>query len=182
MVYRNGNYAAFYVREPFADCNLGPFSAPDFCYYQIMRAWKGKDRSFPFVDSHEKTYNVRDGSDWESTLKPRLRERLRKSKNMILFLSDDTIESKALKEEIEYGIGCCGLPVIVVYPGINPITFGGGLSDKAIRRWGRVPSFEGNMHQIPTLHIPMDKEALRQALSNPNYMVQTKINPGKYRL
>lgn len=48
------------------------------------------DSTFPFIDSHDKNYNVRDGSDWETTLKPRLRNRLNNSKNIILFLSSIT--------------------------------------------------------------------------------------------
>lgn len=50
----------------------------------MLRAGKGGDSSFPFTDSHDKTYNVRDNSDWETTLNPRLRERLRNSKNVVL--------------------------------------------------------------------------------------------------
>ena len=100
MAYRNGNYAAFYVDEPFGEGNLGAHSAPDFVYYHTLGAWKARDWSFPFNDSHGKNYNVRDGSDWEGTLKPRLRERLRNSKNIVLFLSSHTRQSRALKEDI----------------------------------------------------------------------------------
>ena len=116
MAYRNGNYAAFYVAEPFNASALGAHATKDFCYYNMLRAWKGKDSSFPFNDSHDKTYNVRDNSDWELTLKPRLRERLRSSKNIVLFLSSNTVSSRALREEIDYGINDQGLPVIVIYP------------------------------------------------------------------
>ena len=84
MAYRNGNYSAFYVNEPFLD-NLGAHSTRDFVYYNLLRAWKGADSTFPFIDSHDKNYNVRDGSDWEKTLKPRIRERLRNSKNICSF-------------------------------------------------------------------------------------------------
>ncbi len=68
MAYRNGNYAAFYVAEPFDSSALGANATKDFQYYNLLRAWKGSDSSFPFNDSHDKTYSVRDGSDWESTL------------------------------------------------------------------------------------------------------------------
>ena len=90
MAYRNGNYSAFYVAEPFNENNLGASSTPDFVYYNLLKAWKGADSTFPFNDSHDKTYNVRDGSDWEKTLKPRLHQRLDNSKNIILFLSSTT--------------------------------------------------------------------------------------------
>ncbi|CAM5186565.1 hypothetical protein OURE66S_01228 [Oligella ureolytica] len=102
MSVRNGNYSAFYVAEPFNPSGLGANATKDFCYYNLLQAWKGKDASFPFIDSHEKTYNVRDNSNWELTLKPRLRERLRLSKNIILFLSSSTISSRASREELDY--------------------------------------------------------------------------------
>ncbi|EWC39946.1 TIR domain-containing protein, partial [Stutzerimonas stutzeri] len=101
MAYRNGNYTAFYVAEPFHPSSLGANATKDFQYYNTLRMWKGADATFPFVDSHDKTYSVRDGSDWEYTLKPRLRERLRNSKNIILILSSITTNSRALREEID---------------------------------------------------------------------------------
>ena len=116
MAYRNGNYSAFYVSEPFNPSALGANATKDFQYYNLLRAWKGAESNFPFIDSHDKTYNVRDGSDWESTLKPRLRERLQKSKNIVFFLSSVTANSRALREEIDYGVNDQGLPVIVIYP------------------------------------------------------------------
>ena len=115
MAHRINNYSAFYVSEPFSETNLGAYSAKDFVYYNMLRAWKGKDCSFPFLDAHDTTYNVRDNSDWELTLKPRLHQRLRNSKNIILFLSENTRNSSALREESDYGINVLGLPGIVVY-------------------------------------------------------------------
>ncbi|MGN0262145.1 MAG: TIR domain-containing protein [Eggerthellaceae bacterium] len=182
MPYRNGNYAAFYVAEPFSESNLGAFAAHDFVYYMMLRAWKGRDRSFPFIDSHGKTYNVRDGSSWEATLKPRLRERLRSSKNIILFLSSETKASRALTEEIEYGVGILGLPVIVVYPGIAPIRHDGGFNDEVYSLWDRLPAFKRLMDEVPTLHIPMEKNSIEKALRSTNYMVQSKCKAGCYRL
>lgn len=96
MSYRNGNYSAFYVKEPFNESNLGANQAKDFRSYNLLRAWKASDSDFPFNDSHDKTYDVRDGSDWEKTLKPRLHKRLNNSKNIILFLSEITANSRAL--------------------------------------------------------------------------------------
>lgn len=116
MAYRNGNYSAFYVAEPFSESNLGALATRDFVYYNMLRMWKGQDGSFPFNDSHDKTYNVRYGSDWERTLKPRLHQRLDNSKNIVLFLSSVTVNSRALREEVDYGINTKGLPVIVIYP------------------------------------------------------------------
>ncbi len=182
MSYRNGNYAAFYVDEPFHESNLGAYATPDFCYYQTLRMWKGADSSFPFNDSHMKNYNVRDGSSWEYTLKPRLRDRLRNSKSIVLFLSSHTKASRALTEEMEYGIADQGLPVIVVYPGIEPIDSRGNLTHQALSLWDKLPAFRDNMHLVPTLHIPMEKGSIRIGLSSENYMVQSKTAAGRYRL
>ena len=121
MANRTGNYCAFYVAEPFNQNNLGANTAKDFCYYNLLKAWKAEDSSFPFVDSHAKTYSVRDGSDWEQTLKPRLHARLNDSANVVLFLSSNTRYSRALREEIDYAINTKNLPIIVVYPELNTI-------------------------------------------------------------
>lgn len=181
MAYRNANYAAFYVDEPFSG-NLGAYKARDFCYYQTLKMWKSEDASFPFIDAHAKTYNVRDSSSWESTLKPRLHERLLLSKNIVLFLSSHTRQSRALREELEYGMGDLGLPVIVVYPGFNPVNLCGNVSRTARDLWELAPSFRSHYLEVPTLHVPMEKAALSKALSDPDFVVQSKTIPGIYRL
>ncbi|MBM9532072.1 hypothetical protein JWG42_18115, partial [Desulfoprunum benzoelyticum] len=43
IAYRNGNYAAFYVDEPFFEGNLGAHATKDFVSYNLLRAWKGSD-------------------------------------------------------------------------------------------------------------------------------------------
>lgn len=182
MPYRNGTYCAFYVDEPFDPSNLGALATRDFVYYGLVRMWKRDDPSFPFVNSHEKTYSVRDGSDWEVTLRPRLRKRLSESKNILLFLSDITRPSRALNEEMEYGIGYLGLPVIVAYPDLEPVGHNGYFDPKVFELWDRLPAFKDNMDEVPTVHVPMKKEAVRKALGSSYYMIQTKIKPGRYRL
>ena len=181
----NCNYTAFYVEEPFDQSNLGPFATHDFCYYQMLQMWKGKDSSFPFRDAHDSTYNVRDGSDWEGTLKPRLHERLRNSQNVILFLSPNTKNSKALHEEIRYAIEELGLPIIVVYSELKTqeevIAANGKLTRSAVDLWNKLPYFKEHMDEVPTLHIPMNKDAIEKALKSKNFMVQSKIENGKYR-
>jgi hypothetical protein len=183
MAYRNGNYAAFYVKEPFGDTGLGPNTAKDFVYYNMLRAWKGKDPTFPFVDSHGKTYNVRDDSDWEKTLKPRLRERLQNSKNIVLFLSSTTKNSQALREEVNYGINDQGLPVIVVYPEHD--TKASLLADQSLKKtienlWENLPCFRDSIGKVPTLHVPMGRDVIKAALQNEEFMVATKREPGCY--
>lgn len=179
MAYRNGNYSAFYVTETASDSTLMAHATRDFVYYQLLRAWKAGDSSFPFNDSHMKNYNVRDGSDWETTLKPRIRERLRGSKNMILFLSSLTESSRALREEIDYGINSQGLPVIVVYPEfsekseiINCST--SEFKPKIQNLWDKLPIFRDSRCKVPVLHTPNKKGLIRTALCNTDFMVASK--------
>lgn len=180
---RNGNYSAFYVTEPFNPSSLGANATRDFQYYNLLKTWKGRDSSFPFVDSHDMTYSVRDTSSWEGTLKPRLRERLRASKNIIFFLSDITSNSQALREEIDYGINDQGLPVIVVYPGYSTkesLVTDGKLKPEIRSLWSKLPVFRDSMHKVPTLHVPITKNYLSSALELKEFMLETKGNPDIY--
>nr|WP_164142078.1 hypothetical protein [Serratia marcescens] len=184
MSYKNGNYCAFYVQSPFNETSLGAHATKDFVYYSMLKAWKGADSTFPFNNSHDKTYNVRDGSNWESTLKPRLRERLSNSKNIILFLSVRTVSSLALNEEIDYGVNTLGLPVIVVYPDYKTKTdlLDGQSLKQAIRNlWDKLPTFRDLMSKVPTLHVPMDKELIKTALNDKDFMVNSKKEANIYR-
>ncbi len=183
MAYRNGNYCAFYVSEPFSESNLDASATKDFVTYNLLRAWKGADSTFPFIDSHEKNYNVRDGSDWERTLKPRLHKRLDNSKNIILVLSSITKNSRALREEINYGINTKGLPVIVVYPDFsdkNDIANKNGIKEQVKELWDLLPMFRDSMSSVATLHIPYKKILIRSALNNKNFMVNTMGKAGSY--
>lgn len=173
MPYRNANYCAFYVDEPFNQNNLGANYMPDFRTYNLLRAWKASDSSFPFIDAHDKNYNVRDNSDWEGTLKPRLRERLRNSKNIILILSTITRNSRALREELDYGINNLGLPVIVIYPDyrMSDIWDESGPKENIKQLWERLPVFRDNINKVPTLHIALDKDLVKNALNDRRYMV-----------
>ena len=187
MAYRNGNYCAFYVDEPFSENNLGANSTHDFVYYNLLKAWKAADTDFPFIDSHDKTYNVRDGSDWETTLKPRLRERIRNSKNIVLFLSSITKNSRALSEEIDYGINTMGLPIIVVYPDYTTYddlveSDSRMIMEEIVDLWEKLPKFKSSIDKIPSMHMPLNKEYIRQALSDPGFMVKTKTESGTYIL
>lgn len=185
MNYRNANYCAFYVDEPVNEWNLGANTAHDLCYYRQLQAWKAVDSSFPFIDAHGKTYSVRDGSDWEGTLKPRLHKRLSESKNIILFLSSITRDSRALHEEIKYGMVTLGLPVIVVYPDIkdeSDIVSNGRFSSSVTSLWDKLPIFWNHMNDVPVLHIPYKKDLIEKALQDKKFMINTKTEPGNYIL
>lgn len=185
MAYKNGNYSAFYVSEPFSESNLGASATKDFVSYNLLRAWKAADSSFPFIDSHEKNYNVRDDSDWEKTLKPRIQDRLNNSKNIILFLSSVTKNSRALREEMNHGIGSNGLPIIVVYPEYSEksdIIYCDSktIKQKIINIWDNLPAFRDLMKNVPTLHIPNKKELIKAALNDPDFMVNSKCTANIY--
>ncbi|MCE2441049.1 MAG: TIR domain-containing protein [Candidatus Latescibacteria bacterium] len=184
MAYRNGNYTAFYVAEPYRS-NLGPYTARDICFYGLLRAWKGRDSSFPFIDSHDKNYNVRDDSDWEKTLKPRIHERISNSKNIVLFLSSTTKNSTALREEIDYGINVMGLPIIIVYPDYTEksdiiLCEKKRIRQKIIDLWEKLPILRDSMHKVPTLHMPFKKDLITRALKNGNFAVNSKCEPSTY--
>ena len=176
MTYRNSNYTAFYVDEPFSTSKLRAHATKDFCYYNMLKAWKGRYFLFPFNDAHARTYSVRDGSNWELTLKPRLRERLRGSKNIILFLSSNTKSSKALAEEIEYGACTLGLPIIVVYPELKNFQITSNEYPSRIVKflWRKLPILKEAMTMVPTLHIPMELDSVRDALSDSELTIQGK--------
>lgn len=183
MDYRNGNYCAFYVTEPFSQSNLGAAATKDFVTYNLLCAWKGSDGTYPFIDSNNKNYNVRDSSDWETTLKPRLRERIRKSKNIVLILSSVTQSSRALREEIEYGINTCKLPIIVIYPEYGEkmdIADENGIKKNIKLLWDKLPVFRDNITKVPTLHIPCKKELIRKALNDGNFMVSSMVESGTF--
>jgi len=170
------NYTAFYVSEPFNESSLGAHATKDFCYYNMLKAWKGLDNSFPFNNAHDTTYNVRDNSNWELTLKPRLRERLRNSKNIVLFLSENTSDSRALREEIEYGINTLNLPVIVVYPDLKTkedlLTHDKSHLNNTVKNlWNKLPVFKDSKFKVPVLHIPMIKDVIRDSLNNSKFRV-----------
>lgn len=179
------NYCAFYVDEPFDASNLGAHATKDFCYYNTLKMWKGADSDFPFYNAHDTTYNVRDGSDWEKTLKPRLRERLSNSKNVVFFLSSVTKNSRALREELDYAINTLGLPVIVIYPDFKEkkdlLTPSGNSLKQSIKDlWSNLPVFRDSKSKVPVLHIPMSKILIKSALENKDFMYNTKCVPNDY--
>lgn len=185
MAYRSGNYSAFYVSEPFHPGNLGAAATKDFSSYNLLKAWKSQENTFPFTDSHNKNYDVRDGSDWERTLKPRLHSRLSNSKNIILFLSSTTKNSRALREEINYGANTLGLPIIVVYPEYEEKSDIINCSSETFKQkiknlWDTLPALRVAMQSVPTLHIPYRKELIRSALKDQDLMINTKKSVTKY--
>lgn len=98
-----------------ADGNENMFES-DIKYYRLLTGWdamKGKD--FEFINVHERSAAIRSGSK-EDTIKRTLRDRLNKSKRMILLVGHTTkLDDDFVPYEIEYAIDTCKLPIIVCY-------------------------------------------------------------------
>lgn len=152
---RTGTYVAF---DGLGQTNP---TMSDFRYYATIKAWAaGKTAELRYVDSHEKTYAVRDTSRRE-TLETRIRERLAASKNCIVILSRQTRKSGSmLSYEIEKAIDSYGTPLIVTYVDLQVVLCPVLLADywpDALR--SRIQAGQGNM-----IHVPFAKNPISDAL------------------
>lgn len=155
MHYRTGTYVAF--------DGLGEMdpSKSDFRYYAALQAWDAnKDIDFTFTNSHDKTWAVRDDS-LRATLKARICERLSKSKNMIVVLSEETRKSGSmLSFEIEKAVDVYGLPLIIAYPDFNYI-----LNVESHRRvWPTALCSRIDDGSARAIHVPFKKEPILAAI------------------
>ena len=98
-------------------------------------------------------------------------------------MSNNTINSQALREEIEYGIKTKGRPVIVIYPDFNDksdIWCLTGMRKQVENLWDKLPKFRDNMDKVATLHVPYKKALITSALKDPDFKVQTMTDAGQY--
>ena len=167
MAYRNGTYVAF-------DCNgQNDPTKGDLKYLGMLRAWKESDNiDFNFTDSHKKTYQVRDSSS-EATLKSRLEDRMRLSKNMLVIISDDTNYDRGLLNwEIQTAQDKYDLPIIVAYAGEHYLPW---LTDELVEKLPKVirgdVMFGGNHYA----HIPFTKDRIMRAINH--YSVVSGVYP-----
>lgn len=112
-----------------------------------------------------------------------MHERLNASKNIVLFLSDNTKASKALREEIDYGINKKGLPIIVIYPDYKDktdICDSNGIKKQIKDLWNQLPVFRDNMDKVATLHVPYKKLLITKALQDSDFKVQTMTDAKAY--
>ena len=100
MSYKNKTYVAFDADN-------------DIRYYRLMQAWKQNDHTnFNFYDAHD-VNNLRAVSN-ETTIKAKLRERLKSTKVFVLLVGSQTkYHYKFVKWEIELAQSL-NLPIIVV--------------------------------------------------------------------
>ena len=155
MPYRNGTYVAFDgqgITNP---------TLSDLIYLGLLRGWnKRKDCDFIFSDSHLKTYQVLDTSKID-TLKNRLMERLRESKNMLLILSENTNYNRGmLNFEIENAVDRFKLPIIVAYTDCDYV-----LNSRAYwRRWPQALEKRILDGSAQTIHVAFKEKAIMTAL------------------
>lgn len=157
MAYRNGTYVAFD-----GEGEQNPTKG-DLRYLGVLRAWQKNDNiDFNYVDSHKKTYQVRDTSS-EATLKARLRERMANSKNMLVVVSPDTNYDRGLLNwEVETAVKDYNLPVIVAYTGYQKI----GIVDKTMVE--RMPKFVYTEYKKNTgklCHVAFTKDEVKKAIA-----------------
>lgn len=134
----------------------------DIHYFNLLKAWDSSDDiEFHFINSHDKTSAVRDSSKRE-TLLARLRDRLSKSKNFLVIISEDTNYDRGiLNWEIEQAVDTYKLPVIVVYPDYTKIKNPSSHKDK----WPVSLKDRIDSGTAKCIHIPFKKEPILDAIS-----------------
>lgn len=156
MAYRNGTYVAFDgqgTNDP---------TKSDLKYLALLRSWnKNKNHNFIFNDSHLKTYQVLETSKKE-TLKKRLMERMKDSKNMLLILSNDTNYDRGLLNfEIEKAVDYYQIPIIVAYTGCNRLLD----AKKYKNRWPKALKERIDNGSLNAIHIAFMEKAIMEAIN-----------------
>lgn len=103
-----------------------------------------------------------------------------------MFLSSTTKESKALREEIDYGVNILGLPIIIIYPEYSKredlITSDMKFKVNIVNLWKKLPVLESAFSKVPTLHIPLNKKLIVESLLDERFIVNSNATFGKYIL
>lgn len=99
--------------------------------------------------------------------------------------SSITKNSRALREEIDYGINYEGLPVIVIYPEYSEksdIIYDNtrGIKQGIKNLWDNLPIFRGSICKVPTLHVPYKIEVIMMALYDCDFMIWSKGKESAY--
>ena len=152
---RTGTYVAF---DGLGETNP---AKSDFRYYATLQAWTAnKNIDFNFVNSHDKTYAVRDSSQ-RATLYARIRQRLSASKNMLVIISKDTrYTGSVLSYEIEQAIDVYKIPLIIVYPDYSAILNVDALADM----WPKALAERINKNGVEAIHIAFAKAPILDAI------------------
>ena len=149
MSYRNKTYVTF-------DADT------DIKMYRIMTAWKENDKiDFDFHNAHDLN-NLRDGST-EQTIKKKLRERLKNTKQMIVLVGEKTKNLfKFVRWEMEIALEM-GIPIIAAN------------LDKKNDSTNKTPAIlKDNAYFV---NVPFEMKKIRYALDNfPSEFAREKSN------
>ena len=177
MAYRNGTYVAF------NGCGTTDPTEGDLKYYALLKAWNKSHRfDFSFSDSHEKTYSVVDTSKKE-TLKNRLLERLRNSKQFLLIITKNSSWNRGiLNWEIEKAVDNYGIPIIVAYTMCEIVKN----TSPYKKYWPSKLKEKIDAGEVKTIHIPFKQAIIIEALeqfdikNKPKYTI-TVYNDSVYK-
>jgi len=157
MGYRNGTYVAF------NGCGTTNPTESDMKYYGLLQQWNQNNQyELNFSDSHKKTCQVLDSSQLK-TLKDRLLERMKNSKNMLLIITENSSWNRGLLNfEIEKAIVLYKIPIIVAYTGYTYIMKPAELD----HLWPE--AFKERIKSVKAIHIPFKQIVIADALSQFN--------------
>ena len=153
---RTGTYVAFHAdgkREP---------TESDMKYYRLLQAWRVRDdNDFSFVDSHAKSAALMNASA-RATVMLRLKERLLRSKNMILIVGRTTrFDTYWVPFEIAYAVDKCNIPIIAAYPGFQSI-----MAPAELRPlWPAALTVRILLGTARVIHIPFRQGPLQDAIA-----------------
>ena len=70
------------------------------------------------------------------------------------------------------------MPVIVVYPDLSNSQIGNGNSPgyMAKKYWDKLPSLKKLIESVPSVHVPLSKDKITQALNDNDFTIQHKIS------
>ena len=171
MAYRNGTYVAFD-----GEGEQNPTKG-DLRYLGVLRAWQSNENiDFNYVDSHKKTYQVKDTSS-ESTLKLRLRERMSNSKNMLVVVSPETNYDRGLLNwEVETAINDYKLPVVVAYTGYVKIRT---IDQTMLNRMPKSVYNEYTKFSGKLCHVAFTKDEVKKAIAKYSVVENTYPSSNK---
>jgi hypothetical protein len=172
MANRTGVYTAF------NGCGTTDPTESDIKYFNTLKMWDESEKiNFTFIDSHSKTSAVKDTSDKEKTLFPRLQERLKLSKVFFLIVTDETKNGSDVVEfEIEKAIETYNLPIILAYTGEDILKEVTSNHEKKLPKVLLDKMKEG---KVKALFIPFKLKAIKYAINFFNVQ-NTNLNNTNY--
>lgn len=158
MGNRTGVYSAF------NGCGTANPTESDIRYFNTLKMWDKSDNfDFTFTDSHSKTSSVKDSSDKEKTLLPRLQLRLSLSKVFFLIITENTVNgSDVLDFEILKAIDFYNLPVILAFTDEDILK---NVTSSHLAKLPKILIDRMNEGKVKALFIPFKLKAIKSAIN-----------------